>query len=120
MKGERKFEISLDTERSRSGAPALLARQLGGTRYGMIDLGGYTPFAPEPIEVVEVPPSLEPDKTGRTYEVFVEVHHHLRHNEDWGKQLSDCWKLVDTGKPREMIANCLWELADKVEAGKRG
>lgn len=53
-----------------------------------------------------------------TYEIFLDATFHRRHCEDWKGKLSRCWKLVDTGKPREMMANALRGLADEVEAGE--
>lgn len=49
-----------------------------------------------------------------TYEVFVDVSSHKRHNEDNERKDSTCYKLVDTGNPDQMIADGLREFASKI------
>jgi hypothetical protein len=111
---DRRFRIAVNPQ---SGE--VTATQIAGERFALEE-AGYNLVPPAPIEAVEVAPSLEPEDTGRTYEVFLDLEHHPRHNEDQSKHVRQCWKLVNTCRPREMIVACLRELADQVEAGKYG
>lgn len=49
-----------------------------------------------------------------TYEVYIDVEHHPRHNDDDAKHERTAFKLGDTGKPMEMVANCLRTFADEL------
>lgn len=40
-----------------------------------------------------------------TYEIFVDIRSHKRHNEYNERKDFRCWKLVDTGNPDQMIAD---------------
>lgn len=50
-----------------------------------------------------------------TYEVYIEVRHHPRHLDDWEQRQSTAFKLVDTGRPADMVASSLRAFADELE-----
>lgn len=51
-----------------------------------------------------------------TYEVYIDVRHHRRHNDEHEKVESTAFKLNDYGMPLLMVADCLREFADELEA----
>lgn len=60
-------------------------------------------------------PSQRERRSG-SYEVYVDVRHHPKHNDDFEQRESTAFKFVDTGNPREMVLNALREFADDLEA----
>jgi hypothetical protein len=50
-----------------------------------------------------------------SYEVYLDVRHHPRYNEDWEKKESTAFKLVDTGDPLAMVADALRSFADDID-----
>lgn len=52
-----------------------------------------------------------------TYEVYIDVVHHRKHNEDeTGQREATALKLVDTGDPLGMVVGCLHGFADDLRA----
>jgi len=49
-----------------------------------------------------------------TYEVHISVEHYPRHNEDYAEKLSTADKLVDTGDPKQMVADTLRRFAAEI------
>lgn len=60
-------------------------------------------------------PSEHSSQSSGSYEVYVDVRHHPRHNEDWEKRESTAFRFVDTGDPHEMVLNALRGFADELE-----
>lgn len=53
--------------------------------------------------------------SSRTYEVFIEARHHLRHNDEDEKRESTGFKLIYTGQPLAMVADCLRAFAGELD-----
>ena len=51
-----------------------------------------------------------------TYEVYINVRHHPRHCDEWEEKESTAFKLADYDHPLRMVANCLRDFADEIEA----
>lgn len=50
-----------------------------------------------------------------TYEVYIDVRHHPRHADEWEETERTAFKLLDTGAPLEMVADCLRGFADELD-----
>jgi hypothetical protein len=48
---------------------------------------------------------------GDSYEVYIDVVHHHKHDDGEGRKLSRCWRYANTGDPEQMVANALREFA---------
>lgn len=51
-----------------------------------------------------------------TYEVYIDVRHHPRHNDEDESVESTAFKLADYDAPLKMVADCLRDFADELEA----
>lgn len=50
-----------------------------------------------------------------SYEVYIDIIHHKKHCDDYEEKLTTAFKLVDTGKPNEMVADALRRFANEIE-----
>jgi hypothetical protein len=50
-----------------------------------------------------------------SYEVYIDVRHHPKHNEDYEQRESTCFKFSDGKEPLEHVVNGLREFADAID-----